>query len=65
MAATPPAFSYDFLTVNETAHFLRCEPQTIRKNLSAKGSFHGLKPRRFGRRWYFKASEVRALLEGA
>lgn len=58
-------FAYEYLTTDETARYLRCEPQTIRKNLSTKGSFHGLKPRRFGRRWYFKATEVRALLETA
>ena len=59
------AFTHEYLTTDETARYLRCEPQTIRKNLSTKGSFHGLKPRRFGRRWYFKAAEVRALLETA
>jgi hypothetical protein len=59
------AFTHEYLTTDETARYLRCEPQTIRKNLSAKGSFHGLKPRRFGRRWYFSAAEVRASLMGA
>ena len=62
VAAMPQQFSHDLWTVNETASYLRCEPQTIRKNLSCTGSFHGLKPRRFGRRWYFSATEVRALL---
>ena len=63
-SATPPMpHAQEFWTTDETARYLRCEPQTIRKNLSTKGSFHGLKPRRFGRRWYFKTAEVRALLE--
>jgi excisionase family DNA binding protein len=55
----------DFWTTDETARYLRCEAQTIRKALSSKGSFWGLKPRRFGRRWLFRAAEVRALVEEA
>ncbi|MGF6872234.1 helix-turn-helix domain-containing protein [Paraburkholderia sp. MM5477-R1] len=52
-------------TVEETATYLRCEPQTIRKAISTKGSYHGLKPRRFGRRWFFRAADVRSMLEAA
>lgn len=59
------AASSEFWTTNEVAAYLRCEPQTIRKNLSSMGAHHGLKPRRFGRRWYFKAADVRASLMGA
>ncbi|MGF6997279.1 helix-turn-helix domain-containing protein [Paraburkholderia sp. GAS32] len=58
-------FVHEYLTTDETARYLRCESQTIRKSLSLKGTFWGLKPRRFGRRWYFKATEVRAMLEAA
>lgn len=57
------AFMHEYLTTDEVAAFLRCEPQTIRKNISNSGTHHGLKPRRFGRRLFFKATEVRALLE--
>jgi hypothetical protein len=66
--ASPTAVSAalsEFWTTNEVAAYLRCEPQTIRKNLSSMGAHHGLKPRRFGRRWYFKAADVRASLMGA
>lgn len=55
----------EFWTTNEVAAYLRCEPQTIRKNLSNTGAHHGLKPCRFGRRWLFKAADVRASLMGA
>ena len=62
----PPAFLVmPYWTTEETADYLRCEPQTIRKALSQQGSFHGLKPRRFGRRWYFSAVEARAMMEAA
>jgi excisionase family DNA binding protein len=57
------ATSSEFWTTDEVAAYLRCEPQTIRKNLSRAGTHHGLAPRRFGRRWYFKAADVRAFLE--
>jgi hypothetical protein len=64
--AAPPAFlAMPYWTTDETADYLRCESQTIRKALSQQGSFHGLKPRRVGRRWYFSAANVRALIEGA
>lgn len=56
------AASSEFWTTDEVAAYLRCEAQTIRKNLSRTGTHHGLKPRRFGRRWYFSVTEVRALL---
>lgn len=59
------AASSEFWTTNEVAAYLRCEPQTIRKAISQKGSYHGLKPRRFGRRWYFNAAQARAVLESA
>ncbi|MGY6186309.1 helix-turn-helix domain-containing protein (plasmid) [Paraburkholderia strydomiana] len=59
--SAPVAWS-EFWTTSEVAAYLRCEPQTIRKNLSSTGAHHGLKPRRFGRRWYFSAAEVRATL---
>jgi hypothetical protein len=58
-------FAHDFLTTDETAQFLRCEPQTIRKAVSQKGTFWGLRPRRVGRRLYFAGAEVRALMEAA
>ncbi|MGN6083544.1 helix-turn-helix domain-containing protein [Trinickia sp.] len=65
-AVTPPAFLVmPNWTVEETATYLRCEAQTIRKAISQKGAFHGLKPRRFGRRWYFSAADVRLALEAA
>jgi hypothetical protein len=65
--ANLPAFlSMPKWTVEETATYLRCEPQTIRKALSTQNHFHGLRPScRFGRRWYFSASEVRSMLEAA
>lgn len=64
--ALPPGFlGLPNWTVEETAEFLRCEPQTIRKAISQKGEYHGLKPRRFGRRWYFAAADVRSALEAA
>lgn len=50
-------------TIEETAYYLRIQAQTIRKAISQKGAYHGLIPRRFGRRWYFKAAEVRAAME--
>ncbi|CAN0617957.1 HTH_17 domain-containing protein [Burkholderia multivorans] len=62
----PPAFlSLPLWTTEETADYLRCEPQTIRKAISQKGQYHGLKPRRFGRRWLFSAAEARAMVEAA
>jgi excisionase family DNA binding protein len=61
-----PAFlSMPNWTVDETADYLRCQAQTIRKAISQKGNFHGLKPHRFGRRWYFRATDVRSMLEAA
>lgn len=64
--AIPPAFlSMPNWTVDETADYLRCQAQTIRKAISQKGEYHGLKPRRFGRRWYFFAADVRSMLEAA
>ncbi|CAB3741873.1 hypothetical protein LMG22037_06538 [Paraburkholderia phenoliruptrix] len=64
--ANPPAFlSMPNWTVDETADYLRCQAQTIRKAISQKGEYHGLKPRRFGRRWYFSAVDVRSMLEVA
>ena len=64
--ANPPAFlSMPNWTVDETADYLRCQAQTIRKAISQKGEYHGLKPRRFGRRWYFCAADVRSMLEAA
>jgi predicted transcriptional regulator of viral defense system len=48
----------EFLTIDEVAAHFRCQPQTIRKNLSWHGHFHGLRPVRFGRRVLFKAEEV-------
>ncbi|MFM0741688.1 helix-turn-helix domain-containing protein [Paraburkholderia xenovorans] len=63
---TAPAFlSMPNWTVDETADFLRCQAQTIRKAISQKGNFHDLKPYRFGRRWYFRAADVRSMLEAA
>lgn len=63
---TPPAFlSMPFWTVEETADYLRCQAQSIRKAISQKGNFHDLKPHRFGRRWYFRAADVRSMLEAA
>lgn len=69
-ASVPPTSTsssprYEFWTTDETAAYLRCAPQTIRKALSQQGSYHGLKPRRFGRRWYFAAADVRSMLEVA
>ncbi len=62
----PPAFlALPYWTTEETAEYLRCEAQSIRKAISQKGNFHDLKPRRFGRRWYFSASDVRSKLEAA
>lgn len=62
----PPAFlSMPYWTTEETADYLRCEPQTIRKAISQKSEYYGLKPRRFGRRWYFCAADVRSMLEAA
>lgn len=62
----PPAFlSMPNWTIDETADYLRCQAQTIRKAISQKGEYHGLKPRRFGRRWYFCAADVRSMLEAA
>lgn len=64
--AEPPAFlGLPNWTVEDTAEYLRCAPQTIRKALSQQGSYHGIKPRRFGRRWYFAAADVRSMLEVA
>lgn len=64
--AMPPVFLVlPHWTVEETATYLRCEAQTIRKAISQKGEYHGLKPRRFGRRWYFCAADVRSMLEAA
>lgn len=60
----PVQLDHDFWTTDETASFLRCEPQTIRKAISRNGSYWGLKPYRFGRRLYFRSSDVRALIEG-
>lgn len=62
----PPAFlSLPLWTIDETAAYLRVEPQTIRKAISTLGHYHGLRPQRFGRRWRFKAAVVRAAVEGA
>jgi hypothetical protein len=63
--AEPPAFlAMPNWTVEETADYCRCQAQTIRKALSLSGTFWGLKPHRFGRRWLFNAAEVRAAVEG-
>jgi hypothetical protein len=60
----PPAFlSLPYWTVDEVSEYFRCEAQTIRKAISQTGTFHGLKPCRFGRRWYFKAADARAAME--
>ncbi|WP_454824454.1 helix-turn-helix domain-containing protein [Paraburkholderia xenovorans] len=58
-------FTHEYWTTDETADYFRCQSQSIRKAISQTGTFHGLKPRRFGRRWYFSAAEVRATLEAA
>jgi hypothetical protein len=64
VSSMPPILhAQEFWTTDETASYLRCEAQTIRKAISQKSTFWGLKPRRVGRRLYFAATEVRALLE--
>ncbi|WP_144161557.1 helix-turn-helix domain-containing protein [Paraburkholderia sp. BCC1885] len=64
LAVSPAFLSMPNWTVEETADYCRCQAQTIRKALSLSGTFWGLKPRRFGRRWLFNAAEVRAAVEG-
>jgi excisionase family DNA binding protein len=64
-APQPAAFlMLEQWTVEETADYLRCQAQTIRKAISLSGEFWGLRPRRFGRRWLFNAADVRAAVEG-
>ncbi len=68
--ATPPALAElsggsDLLTVEGLATWSRCQSQTIRKNLSQRGHFHGLRPIRIGRRVMFRVADVAKLVEGA
>jgi hypothetical protein len=66
----PPALATlaggsDLVTVIGLATWSQCQPQTIRKNLSQHGHFHGLRPVRFGRRVMFRVSDVAKLVEVA
>jgi hypothetical protein len=55
----------DLITVDSLAIWCRCQGQTIRKNLSQHGHFHGLRPVRFGRRVMFRVADVAKLVEVA
>ncbi|CAJ97163.1 DNA-binding protein [Cupriavidus necator] len=53
----------DLLTTAEFAAALRCAPQTVRKNLSAKGHHHGIKPlKQASGRLLWRASDLMKLL---
>lgn len=54
----------DYIETSEAARALNREPQTLRKNLSEKGSFHGIMPVKVGRRLLWRVSDVAALLRG-
>ena len=55
--------SLTLLSVKETAEVLRCEAQTIRNRLSknARNPFP-IKPKRVGRRVFFRRGDVEAFL---
>ncbi|MGG1946820.1 helix-turn-helix domain-containing protein [Trinickia sp. NRRL B-1857] len=64
LVAPGAVLSLPLWTTGETAYYFRVEAQTIRNAISRDGAYDGLRPCRFGRRWYFKAAEVRAAAEG-
>ena len=54
----------DLISTHETAYAFGIGPQTLRKHLYIKGSFHGVKPIKIGYRWYFTVKDLAPLIRG-
>jgi Fic family protein len=54
----------DIVTAKEAATVTNNSTQTIRKHLSEKGSFHGIRPVRIGNRLHFWVMDLAKLLKG-
>ena len=64
--STASYFQRDYLTTDEAAELLGLRPQTLRKAYSAGGCYFTAVPKKApNRRLYWKANEIRALIEGA
>ncbi|QKM64649.1 hypothetical protein DCO17_05005 [Polynucleobacter tropicus] len=54
----------DLISTHETAFAFGIVPQTLRKHLCTKGSFHGVKPIKIGERWHFSVRDLALLMRG-
>jgi Fic family protein len=54
----------DIVTAKEAAKVTNNSTQTIRKHLSEKGNFHGIKPVKIGNRLHFWVMDLAKLLKG-
>lgn len=54
----------DLISTQETAFAFGIVPQTLRKHLCNKGSFHGVKPIKIGDRWHFSVIDLAKLMQG-
>jgi hypothetical protein len=61
-----PSFEREYLTTDEAADLLALRPQTLRKAYSSDGCYFSVVPKKaVNRRLYWKADQVRALIEAA